>query len=282
MVEPTSEIEHYFPSTWSGTLPKEHLIAWCIEKKADMAFYELRSKSAEDEYIATCFLPADLVKITPGWHSPNLEEAEQNAALLASVYLVGGKVNTKSVSHLPAVKPTIPIEQAVAKVQLELAGLAKKKEELQSQTTDWTEILLKLQAGGREATTAASLVESRLTIATPVAATQWLTLPPETKRKTEGDTSPACDAKRQRTEDKSPIALLKEYCDRHKWSQPVYEVTTVQPTGRIRVQQFRCKIVMQNQDPNFEESEIEIGIKIAKKNAAAAWIERLEHRRCPQ
>jgi hypothetical protein len=61
------------------------------------------------------------------WHSPNLEEAEQNAALLASVYLVGGKVNTKSVSHLPAVKPTIPIEQAVAKVQLELAGLAKKQ-----------------------------------------------------------------------------------------------------------------------------------------------------------
>jgi hypothetical protein len=76
--------------------------------------------------------------------------------------------------------------------------------------------------------------------------------------------------------------LLKEYCDRHKWSQPVYEVTTVQPTGRIRVQQFRCKIVMQDQDPNFEESEIEVGIKIAKKNAAAAWIERLEHRRCPQ
>lgn len=62
------------------------------------------------------------------WHSPNLEEAEQNAALLASVYLVGGKVNPKSVSHLPAaVKLTIPIEQAVAKVQLKLAGLAKKQ-----------------------------------------------------------------------------------------------------------------------------------------------------------
>eukprot|EP00242_Pyramimonas_sp_CCMP2087_P006066 CAMPEP_0198196832 /NCGR_PEP_ID=MMETSP1445-20131203/279_1 /TAXON_ID=36898 /ORGANISM="Pyramimonas sp., Strain CCMP2087" /LENGTH=274 /DNA_ID=CAMNT_0043865827 /DNA_START=58 /DNA_END=879 /DNA_ORIENTATION=+ len=274
MAEPTSDIEHYFPSTWSGTLPKESLIAWCIEKKANMAFYELRSKSAEDEYIATCFLPADMVKITPDWHSPNLEEAEQNAALLASVYLVGGKVNPKSVSHLPAaVKLTIPIEQAVAKVQLKLAGLAKKQEELQSQTTDWTEILLKLQAGGREATTAALLVENRLIIETPVASTQLSTplQQPETKRKPEGETSLVSDAKRQRTEDKSPIALLKEYCDRHKWNQPVYEVTTVQPTGPIRVQQFKCKIVMQDQNPNFEESEIEVGIKIAKKNAAAAW-----------
>jgi hypothetical protein len=35
-------------------------------------------------------------------------------------------------------------------------------------------------------------------------------LPPETKRKTEGDTSPASDAKRQRTEDKSPIAVRSE------------------------------------------------------------------------
>lgn len=265
----------YVPSTWQGKLPVEHLQEWCQEQKVDPAIYLHKDKGV-GAYVCTCQLPHQNIQITPDWNSSTPEEAEQNAALLAAVYLVGGPVPPISLSSIPLasaslddMSPDEAIEWALGETQLQIDALNEQKaqdereyfEKKRKVEHDLQELREKQDALRNKTDGAEDFLEKMKSEAKRKLAAQAVEVQ---KKQRVGGPEPSSE--------KNPVQELKEFCDKKKWPQPEYELIPLQNPSHGGAKMFVCKVRMSRLASEPLQSDPQPTNKLAKASAAIAWL----------
>ncbi|KAK3265247.1 hypothetical protein CYMTET_26056 [Cymbomonas tetramitiformis] len=265
----------YVPSTWQGKLPIQHLQEWCEEQQVDQAIY-LPKCYGDGAYVCTCQLPHQNIQITPDWNSPTPEEAEQNAALLAAVYLVGGPVAPICISSIPLpsasiddMSPEEAIEWALGETQLQIDALNEQKAQ---DERDFWEKKRKVEHDLQELTEKQDALRNK----TDGAEDHLEKMKSEAKRKLAAQAVELQKKQRvgglETSSEKNPVQELKEFCDKKKWPQPEYETIPLQNPSHGGAKMFVCKVRMTRLASDPLQSDPQPTNKLAKASAAIAWL----------
>ncbi|KAL0018187.1 hypothetical protein WJX77_009722 [Trebouxia sp. C0004] len=267
--EDLAECMIYRRRSWKGVLPVSHLAQWALDRQLPSPCYDsVHNPRVLHMQCVTCILPHLGLQITPDWGSVTTEDATQNAALAAIMFLAGGlgKDSAHCIITLVGSDPTVrPLllncKQALDMVDrrarhvLREQELARKAFETQQEGWDKESSTLQQQKaalakGGSQAaavvkqiaTWQASLPQAeqssvqapRGVLNFPVMKTRGVhaingIVDKGSNKKRQKEDGPQADL--QRTQIKNPVQELKEVLDKHKWAQAEYSFQGQQDDG---------------------------------------------------
>eukprot|EP01025_Chloroclados_australasicus_P006884 TRINITY_DN12187_c0_g2_i11.p1 TRINITY_DN12187_c0_g2~~TRINITY_DN12187_c0_g2_i11.p1 ORF type:complete len:470 (+),score=59.51 TRINITY_DN12187_c0_g2_i11:40-1449(+) len=265
-MEPDLElIQHvtWHKDTWTGIAPKEFLQKWCEDHQCAEACYNVieqrpASNGSGVTFCGVCVLPHLGVQVAAERSFHTIDEAVQNAALLALLYLDGAVPDGSTrMCHVIPVGYQIPlkctfIEPAVLKSEAQMAlkqqsqAVQKQKDYLNRQFQKQTQNLeqqmkqLKRQQQALiEGGVAAHQVLQAMTISAGPFAQRKHYMgnrfrgggreygnPRPLKRQRNNNNSTGntnASAMFKQDNKKNAIMLVKEYCDKMGWQQPMYQ-----------------------------------------------------------
>ncbi|KAK9819782.1 hypothetical protein WJX72_002278 [[Myrmecia] bisecta] len=254
----------YRPGCWKGKAPRQILTDWASEHKLPAVCYArhdmVEQATQRTQYIASCILSHTGVQVTPEMWYHTAEEAEENAALFAIIYIEGGfDTASRFVSIAAAGDQPFPNKAKMIGESKQYAReiLDRRLRSVQERKTELsTEFNMRKRALEREITklkqqhkaiagsgpaadraVAALLAAEReqngatmrmVALDVPTTTAQ---LQPVQVQPVEGSAPPAKKRKVQAIVPPAgnPIQALKQLCDKQRWRQAQYLFSTHRP-----------------------------------------------------
>ncbi|CAL8471600.1 g11142 [Coccomyxa elongata] len=270
---------------WVGPSPREHLLEWSVKHTLPRPCYDVMQRhEAPSLFQATCILPHLALQITPVAAFPAPEDAEQNAALMAIVYIEGGLAEDCTLCTLTRVgqaalpgwtpvqvnSPALPSHAQLVKVLEERMDALRTRQEMLDQ-----EFEVRRSALGKEQNLL-KLQQEALLQGGLNAHTIAATLLKELNDPGGTDDGPALKKQKvQAPQVKGPVQELKEFCEKHKWRLPSYEFSSGREgrgyVCRLTLPDANISGMQSGLQPNQKAAKAEVsvdGLKVAHMFAA--------------
>ncbi|EIE21889.1 hypothetical protein COCSUDRAFT_56336 [Coccomyxa subellipsoidea C-169] len=241
---------------WVGPSPREHMLEWSLKHMLPRPCYDvMQSSDAPSLFQATCILPHLALQVTPVVPYAAPEDAEQNAALMAIVYIEGALAKDSAMCTLTRVgQPALPGWTPVQVNSPALPSHAQLVKEMLDQEFEVRKVAL-----GKEQDML-KIQQEALLQGGPNAQSIAANLFKELNDPGGTEDGPALKKQRmQAPQVKGPVQELKEFCEKHKWQLPTYEFSPG-PEGRGYV----CRLTLPDANISGMQSGLQPNQKAAK------------------